>query len=151
MTFGSLGYGPQARSVLQCHGILALRWGHCPGAVQMKANRQSQGLELVSSRFRKWRLAVWATGRRPGPSFTATVFWPCDGVFDPELCRMKANRQSQGLELVSSRFRKWRLAVWATGRRPGPSFTATCFGPAMGSLARSCAGWKLTGKVKAWS
>ena len=30
------------------------------------------------------------------------VFWPCEGVLGPELCRMKAGRQSQGLELVSS-------------------------------------------------
>ena len=36
--------------------------------------RQSQGLELVSSRFRKWRLAVWAMGRAPDPSFTAMMF-----------------------------------------------------------------------------
>ena len=27
MTFGSLGYGPRAQSVLHCHGVLALRHG----------------------------------------------------------------------------------------------------------------------------
>ena len=27
VTFGSLGYGPRAQSVLQCHGVLALRHG----------------------------------------------------------------------------------------------------------------------------
>ena len=34
VTFGSLGYGPQARSVLHCHGVLALRGGPWPRAVQ---------------------------------------------------------------------------------------------------------------------
>ena len=34
MTFGTLGYGPQARSVLHCNGVLALRGGPLPGAVQ---------------------------------------------------------------------------------------------------------------------
>ena len=57
MTFGSLGYGPQARSVLHCHCGLALRGGPWPGAVQdVKVGRQSQGLELeklVSRQFRK--------------------------------------------------------------------------------------------------
>ena len=97
MTFGSLGYGPQARSVLHCHGVLALRGGPGPRAVQdVKIGRQSQGLELEK--------AVWATGRRPGPSFTAMVFWPCEGVLGPELCRIKAGRQSQGLELEKARF-----------------------------------------------
>ena len=51
MTFGTLGYGPQAR-----------------------------------------------------PSFTAMVFWPCEGVLGLELCRMKVGRQSQGLELEKARF-----------------------------------------------
>ena len=52
MTFGSLGYGPQARSVLHCHGVLALRRGPGPRAVQdVKVGRQSQGLELEKGRF----------------------------------------------------------------------------------------------------
>ena len=52
MTFGSLGYGPQARSVLHCHGALALRGGPGPRAVQdVKVGRQSQGLELEKARF----------------------------------------------------------------------------------------------------
>ena len=32
------------------------------------------GSKLVSRRFRKWRLAFWATGRGCDPSFTAMVF-----------------------------------------------------------------------------
>ena len=55
MTFGSLGYGPQARSVLHCHGVLALRGGPWPGGVQdvmkVKVGRQSQGLELEKAKF----------------------------------------------------------------------------------------------------
>ena len=35
----------------------------------MQKRRKSQGLELVSSRFRTSRLALWATGRGPRPSF----------------------------------------------------------------------------------
>ena len=70
MTFGTLGYGPRARSVLHCHGV----W---PGAVQggpdppftamvfavqkatskLEVGRQSQGLELqflVGSESEVW-------------------------------------------------------------------------------------------------
>ena len=132
MTFGTLGY----RSVLHCHGVLALRGGPWPRAVQDESwQAKSRPGASFYSRFRKWRLALWATGRKPGPSFTAMVFWPCKGVPGPELCRMKVGRQSQGLELVFySRFRKWRLALWATGRKPGPSFTAMVFWPCKGVL-----------------
>ena len=50
-------------------------------------------MELVSSRFRKWRLALWATGRGRDPSFTAMVFEPCGRVLGPELCRTKGCRR----------------------------------------------------------
>ena len=141
-----MGCRPRARSVFHCHGVLALRGGPLPGAVQdeswqaksrfcfgpaggvlgpelcrMKVSRQShgrkkQGLKLVSRQFRKQRLALWAAGRGPDPSFTAMVFCPCEGVLGPELCRMKVSRQShgrkkQGLKLVSRQFRKQRLAL----------------------------------------
>ena len=36
-------------------------------------------------------MALWATGRRPDPSFTAMVFEPCGRVLGPELCRTKAS------------------------------------------------------------
>ena len=137
----------------------------------MKVSRQShgrkkQGLKLVSRQFRKQRLALWAAGCGPDPSVTAMVFWPCEGVLCPELCRMKVGRQSQGcvlalrggggvlgpelcrmkvskqshgrkkqgLKLVSSQFRKQRLALWAAGRGPDPSFTAMVFWPCEGVL-----------------
>ena len=140
----------------------------------MKVSKQShgrkkQGLKLASRQFRKQRLALWAAGRGPDPSFTAMVFWPCEGVLCPELCRMKVGRQSQGcvlalrgvlgpelcrmkvskqshgrkkpgVKLVSRQFRKQRLALWAAGRGPDPSFTAMVFWPCEGVLSPSCAG-----------
>jgi len=36
--------------------------------------------KLVSRQFRKQRLAVWAAGRGPDPSFTAMVLEPCGVV-----------------------------------------------------------------------
>ena len=127
MTFGTLGLP----------WCFALRGGPWPGAVQGESwQAKSRLAASFYSRFRKWRLAVWATVRGPDPSFTAMVFWPCEGVLGLELCRVKVGRQSQGqgLELVSSRFRKWRLALWAMGRGPDPSFTAMVFWPCMGVL-----------------
>ena len=88
------------------------------------------------------RLALWAAGRGPDPSFAAMVFWCCDRVLSPQLCRTKASckrtracwqlavqkgRQSQGLELVSGQFRMRRLALWAASRGPDPSFAAMVF------------------------
>ena len=108
----------------------------------VQKGRQSQGLELVSRQFRKRRLALWAAGRGPDPSFAAMVFWCCDRVLSPQLCRTKASckrtqarwqlavqkgRQSQGLELVSRQFRMRCLALWAAGRGPDPSFAAMVF------------------------
>ena len=53
--------------------------------------------------FRKQRLAVWAAGRGPDPSFTAMVFGPCKRVLGPELCRTKAScKRTQAT---------WKLAV----------------------------------------
>ena len=104
MTFGSLGYGPQARSVLHCHGVLALRGGPWPRAAQdVKVGRQSQGLELEKARF-----------------------------------------------LGSSESDVWQFGLRAAG--PVRPSLPWCFGPARGSLARSCADDEsLAGKVKAWS
>ena len=36
--------------------------------------KQIEGSKLVSRQFRKQRLALWAVGRAPDPSFTAIVF-----------------------------------------------------------------------------
>ena len=47
-------------------------------------------MKLVSRQFRKQRLAVWAVGRGPNPSFTAMVFEACDRVLGPELMAGKS-------------------------------------------------------------
>ena len=49
------------------------------------------GLKLVSRRFRKWRLAFWATGSGRDPSFTAMVFYLCGTALGHELCQTKAS------------------------------------------------------------
>ena len=50
-------------------------------------------MKLVSRQFRKQRLAVWAAGRGPDPSFTAMVFElfeACDRVLGLELTAGKS-------------------------------------------------------------
>ena len=47
--------------------------------------RKKQGLKLVSRQLGNQRLAVWAAGRGPDPSFTAMVFEACDRVLGPGL------------------------------------------------------------------
>ena len=46
--------------------------------------------KLVSRQFRKQRLARWAAGRGPDPSFTAMVFEACGTVLGPELTARKS-------------------------------------------------------------
>ena len=76
----------RARSVLHCHGV----WGLRQGPWTRADGRKKQGLKLVSRQFRKRRLAVWAAGRGPDPSFTAMVFEACDRVLGPELTAGKS-------------------------------------------------------------
>ena len=51
VTFGSLGYGPRARSVLHCHGVLALRELRKKKATSwqpaVQEGKQIEGLKLV--------------------------------------------------------------------------------------------------------
>ena len=111
--------------------------------------------QLVSRQFRKQRLAVWAAGRGPDPSFTAMVFealrqgpWTHGvwGLRQGPWTRADGRKQ-QGLKLVSRQFRKQRLAVWAAGRGPDPSFTAMVF-----EACDRVLGPKLTaGNSKVWS
>ena len=59
----------------------------------MKVGRQSQGLELEKARFEATESDVWQFGLRAAgpvrPSLLwSMVFWPCEGVLGPELCRM---------------------------------------------------------------
>ena len=76
-----MGCRPRARSVLHCHGVLALRDRPFSGALlaEQEGGRM-KGLRLVSRQFRKQRLAQWAAGRRPDPHCTAMVFWICETV-----------------------------------------------------------------------
>ena len=70
----------------------------------MKVGRQSQGLELEKARFEAGFYAVQKVtfGSLARSVLHCHVFWPCEGVLGPELCRMKAGRQ--GLELEKARF-----------------------------------------------
>ena len=51
----------------------------------VQERREKQSLKLVSRHCRKQRLAVWAAGRGPDPSFTAMVFEARDRVLGLEL------------------------------------------------------------------
>ena len=72
------------------HGVWALRRGPLTGPVQDARQLQEDTgklslgvyrfLELVSRQFRRQRLAPWAAGCGPDPSFSAMVFGPCGGV-----------------------------------------------------------------------
>ena len=143
----SLGCRPQARSVLHCPGVWALREGPLTGAVQDESQLQEDASKWGAGNAGKQangrpEASFWAAGRGPDPSFTALVFEPCGKVLWPELCRTKASckrtqasgeltvqesKQMEGLKLVSRQFRKQRLALWAAGRGPDPSFTALVF------------------------
>ena len=88
-TFGTLGCRLRARSVLHCHGVLVLWHRPWTRAVPDESHLQDAASNLeagsaerqVRARFaasfsalRKQRLALWAAGRGPDPSFTAMVF-----------------------------------------------------------------------------
>jgi len=42
----------------------------------VQEGKQIEVLKLVSSQFRKQRLALWVAAHGPDPSVTAMVFWP---------------------------------------------------------------------------
>ena len=136
VTFGSLGCWPHARRSKQV------------GSWQCRTGLE---LFLVSSDSDVWQSGLLAAGPI-GPSLPC-CFSPATRSLDPSCarrklvgkrskCKTKAScktqqaswklavqngRQRQGLELVSSQFRKWRLAVWAAGRESHPSFTTIVF------------------------
>ena len=77
--YGRWAAGPIRPSLPLCFspaGVLQEDAGKF-GAVQ--EGTQMESFKLVSRQFRKQRLAVWAAGRGPDPSFTAMVFWLCGG------------------------------------------------------------------------
>ena len=63
--------------------------------VAVQEGKQMEGLKLVSRQSRKQRLALWAAGRGPDPSFTAMVFWCCGSVLGPEVCQTNATGKTQ--------------------------------------------------------
>ena len=166
-----MGCRPRARSVLRCHSVLVLRHSPVTAAVcrtkasckrtqasgelaVQKGRQKSRFRASFYSRFRQQRLAVQAA-RCAGPARGRRQVgsWQC----------RKAGK-SQGLELVSSRFRKWRLAGLSAAGPIRPSLP-WCFDAATRS-SRGCAGrkpavrwpeqagsWqcKRAGKVKVWS
>ena len=87
MTFGSLGYGPRAQSVLHCHGVLALRQGPWTPAWTEAVQNESQ-LQEDTSRVAAERKPAQG-GHEQGGS------WQC-----------RNGGQVKVRELVSSRFRK---------------------------------------------
>ena len=92
-----MGCRSRAGSVRPCHGVLALREGPLTGACagekpaargrkqvgssQCRKASKFEGLKLVSSQFRKQRLAIWAAGRGPDPSLPLCL-GPARGSFD---------------------------------------------------------------------
>jgi hypothetical protein len=119
-----------------------------------KVGKQMQGLKLGSSESNVWHSGLPATGPiRPSLPWCLR---PAKGSLDGSRAARKPAargrrqvgswqcRQRQGLEVVARQFRKQRLALWAAGRGPDPSFTATwCLSPAKGSLDQSRAARKL--------
>ena len=101
MTFGSLGYGPRAQSALHCHGVLALRHGPWTPAWTEAVQNESR-LQEDTSRGGSWqcrnagKVKVWSRRTKAGSRRTGAGW---------QLAVQK-RRKSQGLELVSSRFRK---------------------------------------------
>ena len=96
MTFGSLGYGPRAQSVLHCHGVLVLRQGPWTPAWTEAVQNESQ-LQEDTSRV--------AAERKPAPGgHEQGGSWQCRNGVAPGGHEQKS---SQGLRAsFYSRFRK---------------------------------------------
>ena len=124
--------GPRARSVLQGHGVWALRRG--------PSTRAGPHFRAGLGKVRSWFLRcsegdVWHRGllaRGPDPSSRAMVFGPCEGVPRPAPGRTSW----AGLGKVRSWFLRCSEGdVWHRGllaRGPDPSSRAMVFGPCEG-------------------
>ena len=73
-----MGCRPRARSVLHCHGVLALRDRSLSEALLAVL----EGVRLVSRQFRKRRLALRAAGRGPIRTSLPWCFGPARPVFE---------------------------------------------------------------------
>ena len=92
VTFGTLGYGPRAQSVLHCHGVLALR---------QSPWKSRFGLQfLVGSESNVWHSGLRAAGPiRPSLPW---CFSPATGSLDSSLDRScRGYSHSLGLSFLS--------------------------------------------------
>ena len=153
MTFGSLGYGPRAQSVLHCHGVLALRHGPWTPAWTEAVQNESR-LQEDSSWDRS------CAERKPAPGgHEQGGSWQC---------RNAGKVKVWSSFLVGSERNVWHSGLRAAG--PVRPSLPWCFSPARRSLDsswdRSCAerkpapggheqggSWQCrnAGKVKVWS
>ena len=116
-----MGCRPRARSVLHCHGVLALRDRSLSEALLAVL----EGVRLVSRQFRKRRLALWAAGRGTIRTSLPWCFGPARPVFERSFTGSAGRCETS----FYRQFRKRRLALWAAGRGPDPYFTAMVFWP----------------------
>ena len=108
-----------------------------------KVGKHMEGLKLVSRQVRKQRLALWAAGRGPDPSFTAMVFWCCDIAVwrstkasnglpavqqGKQMGGWKVGKRMEGLKLGSSESNVWHSEMPAAG--PIRHSLPWCFGAA---------------------
>ena len=115
-----MGCRLRARSVLHCHGVLALRDRSLGEALFTGSAGRCETNFLGSSTF-------GTMGCRP----PARSVLHCHGVL---ALRDRSLSEAllavlEGVRLVSRQFRKRRLALWAAGRGPDPYFTAMVFWP----------------------
>ena len=126
VTFGTLGYGPRAQSVLHCHGVLALRQG------PWKSRFGPQF--LVGSESNVWHSGFGTLGYGP----RAQSVLHCHGVLALRQGPWKSRFGPQFL--VGSESNVWHSGLRAAGPiRPSLPW---CLSPARGSLDRSRAAQK---------
>ena len=97
-------------------------------------------------------MALWATGRRPDPSFTAMVFEPCGRVLGPELCRTKASCRRKVRKKQKKKMKKKEKTIERkkqearSKRQKKEGAGASC--RSFSSRLQQC---RRAGKVKVWS
>ena len=126
MTLGTLGCRPRARSVLHCHGVLALRGGPLTGAVE-----DASQLQKDTSKFGTWQCRKAGNPIRPSLPW---CFSPAKGsltgaVQDASQLQEDAGKLGGGSagRQANGKFAASLLPLWAVGRGPDPSFTAMVF------------------------
>ena len=137
VTFGTLGYGPRAQSVLHCHGVLALRqgrpsWKSRFGLVVLSVARF--GPQFLALHRGPWHSGFGTLGYGP----RAQSVLHCHGVLALRQGPWKSRFGPQFL--VGSESNVWHSGLRAAGPiRPSLPW---CLSPARGSLDRSRAAQK---------